>query len=221
MQATSVRQRDPAHDVLRIERRPLDALFAPQSVAVIGASETPGSVDRALVGNLTQGAPRHQVFVVNPHHASIFGLPAYPTIGAVPAAVDLAVIATPAETVSQALAQCIEAGVRAAIVISAGFKESGPEGAARAGADDPAAPPNGQAASAADRSQLLRRDVPVHGPQRDLCARAGAAGQRRVHLLVPISYSRGARSVCAGETFHGTPHCCVVTSSLSVASPFR
>ncbi len=131
MQATSVRQRDPAHDVLRIERRPLDALFAPQSVAVIGASETPGSVDRALVGNLTQGAPRHQVFVVNPHHASIFGLPAYPTIGAVPAAVDLAVIATPAETVSQALAQCIEAGVRAAIVISAGFKESGPEGAAR------------------------------------------------------------------------------------------
>ncbi|MBI5772487.1 MAG: bifunctional acetate--CoA ligase family protein/GNAT family N-acetyltransferase [Verrucomicrobia bacterium] len=116
-----------AHDVLRQARRnPLDALFAPKSVAVIGATEATGSVGRAVMENLALFPGR--VFPVNPRRASVLGKPAFPNIAALPEAPDLAVVITPAATVPGVIRECVDAGIRAAIIISAGFKESGTEG---------------------------------------------------------------------------------------------
>ncbi|MCC6728664.1 MAG: bifunctional acetate--CoA ligase family protein/GNAT family N-acetyltransferase [Chthonomonadales bacterium] len=119
---------ESAHDILRQRDRPLGAFFSPQSVAVIGASESPGSVGRTLLWNLVSNPFGGTVYPVNPKRPSILGVKAYPNITAVPESVDLAVIATPARTVPGVIAECGEAGVRAAIVISAGFKEIGPQG---------------------------------------------------------------------------------------------
>lgn len=115
-------------DPLRPSRRPLDAIFAPRTVAVIGASEHADSVGQALVANLTEGSFKGQVFPVNPQHATILGRQSYPTITAIPEAVDLAVIATPAASVPEVMRECVAAGVKGAIVISAGFKETGAAG---------------------------------------------------------------------------------------------
>lgn len=105
---------------------PLDALFSPATIAVIGASETPGSVGESLMKNLA--VFEGKVIAVNPRHASIKGIAAYPSVAAVPEAIDLAVIATPAATVPGVLRECVRAGVPAAIVISAGFRECGAKG---------------------------------------------------------------------------------------------
>jgi acetyltransferase len=121
---------DKAHDVLRSEPRPLEALFKPGSVAVIGATEREGSVGRTVVSNLLVPAFHGKLFPVNPQHPTILGLPAYPSIRDVPEPVDLAVICTPAATVPAIVGECVTAGVNSAIVISAGFRERGAEGKA-------------------------------------------------------------------------------------------
>lgn len=110
-------------------RRPLEPFFSPRVIAVVGATERPGSVGRALLENLR--AFRGRVCPVNPRRATVLGVAAYPDITAVPGPVDLAVIATPAATVPAVVQQCAAAGVRGAVIISSGFKESGPEGAER------------------------------------------------------------------------------------------
>jgi acetyltransferase len=119
---------DLAHDVLRQERQPLDVIFAPRNVAVIGATETPNSVGRTLLWNLIQSPFGGTVFPVNPKRPSVLGIKAYPNIAAVPEKVDLAVIVTPAGAVPQVVGECADAGVKGAIIISAGFKEMGPPG---------------------------------------------------------------------------------------------
>jgi acetyltransferase len=119
---------DPAHDVLRYERQPLDAIFAPKNVAVIGATEKAGSVGRTLLWNLISNPFGGTVFPVNPKRPSVLGIKAYPSIGAVPEPVDLAVVVTPAHTVPSVIEECVEAGVKGAIIISAGFKEVGEQG---------------------------------------------------------------------------------------------
>ena len=119
---------DTAHDVLRQERQPLDVIFSPRNVAVIGASETPNSVGRTLLWNLISNPFGGTVFPVNPRRPSVLGIKAYPSIKDVPEKVDLAVVVTPAPTVPGVIAQCADAGVRGAIVISAGFKELGAPG---------------------------------------------------------------------------------------------
>ncbi|MBD2524747.1 bifunctional acetate--CoA ligase family protein/GNAT family N-acetyltransferase [Nostoc sp. FACHB-133] len=120
-----------AYDILRTEKaNPLDAIFAPKSVAVIGASEKAGSVGRTLLWNLISNPFGGTVFPVNPKRHSILGIKAYPTIFDVPEKVDLAVIATPATTVPSIIAECVDAGVKGAIILSAGFKEAGAEGVA-------------------------------------------------------------------------------------------
>jgi acetyltransferase len=115
--------------ILHDRRTPLDVFFSPESVAVIGATETPGSVGRTVLWNLISTPFGGTVFPVNPRRASVLGIKAYPRIGAVPEPVDLAVVVTPAPTVPGVIRECVEAGVKGAIVISAGFKELGPEGA--------------------------------------------------------------------------------------------
>ena len=120
---------DPAHDLLRYGRQALETIFAPKNVAVIGASESSGSVGRTLLWNLISHPFGGTLFPVNPKRASLLGIKAYSNIREVPEQVDLAVIATPATSVPQVIQECVDAGVRGAIVISAGFKEAGPAGA--------------------------------------------------------------------------------------------
>ncbi len=109
---------------------PLDAIFAPKTVAVIGASEKPGSVGRNLLWNLITNPFGGTVFPINPQHSSILGIKAYSTIFDVPEKIDLAVIATPASTVPKIIADGVDAGIKGAIIISAGFKEVGEKGLA-------------------------------------------------------------------------------------------
>ena len=109
---------------------PLDALFAPRTVAIIGATEAPGSVGRTLLKNLRSGSFQGAVYPVNLQHEQVLGVKAFPHVTAIPERIDLAVIATPAATVPGVLAECAQAGVRGAVIISAGFRECGPAGAA-------------------------------------------------------------------------------------------
>ncbi|MEG4806219.1 bifunctional acetate--CoA ligase family protein/GNAT family N-acetyltransferase [Microcoleus sp. F8-D3] len=121
---------DPAHDIWKEQRHPLDRIFKPQSVAVIGATEREGSVGRTLLWNLIRNPFGGTVFPVNPQRRSVLGLKSYPDIASVPERVDLAAIATPAATVPQVIRECIAAGVKGAIIVSAGFKEIGAAGEA-------------------------------------------------------------------------------------------
>ncbi|MCS6848593.1 MAG: bifunctional acetate--CoA ligase family protein/GNAT family N-acetyltransferase [Anaerolineae bacterium] len=114
-------------EALQRERESFDALFKPKTIAVIGATDKAGSVGLAIMRNLK--AFRGRVFPVNPKRDEVLGLPAYPNIATVPKKVDLAVIVTPAPTVPGIIGECVAAGVKAALIISAGFKEIGPQGA--------------------------------------------------------------------------------------------
>ncbi|HZU02049.1 MAG TPA: acetate--CoA ligase family protein, partial [Ktedonobacteraceae bacterium] len=111
------------------QRHPLNAIFAPKTVAVVGATEKADSVGRALLWNLISNPFGGTVFPVNAKRASVLGIKAYPNLAALPEQVDLAIIATPAPTVPGVIAECVEAGVKGAIIISAGFKERGAAGA--------------------------------------------------------------------------------------------
>ena len=111
------------------QNHPLNTIFAPKSVAVVGATEKAGSVGRTLLWNLISNPFGGTVFPVNPKRASVLGIQAYPNLAALPQQVDLAVIATPAPTVPGIIAECVEADVNGAIILSAGFKESGAAGA--------------------------------------------------------------------------------------------
>src|SRR3954452_12983698 len=127
MQATTNK---PSKKKLHPQRnQPLDVFFSPKSVAVIGATENPGSVGRTLLWNLISSPFGGTVFPVNPKRSSVLGIKAYPSMADVPESVDLAVIATPAPTVPGLIGECVAAGVPAAIIISAGFREIGPTGA--------------------------------------------------------------------------------------------
>ncbi|MEL6401129.1 MAG: bifunctional acetate--CoA ligase family protein/GNAT family N-acetyltransferase [Cyanobacteria bacterium J06626_4] len=121
---------DPAYDILRSEHQPLRAIFNPTTVAVVGASDRPGSVGRTLLWNLISHPFGGTVFPVNPKRDSVLGIKAYASISAVPAQIELVIIATPAPTVPALIRECIEAGVKGAIVVSAGFKEIGAPGIA-------------------------------------------------------------------------------------------
>ena len=120
---------DRSSDILHYDVRQLDAIVAPKSVAVIGATEKVGSVGRTIVWNLLSSPFGGTIYPVNPNRANILGIKAYPEIGAIPDKIDLAVIVTPAPTVPGIIKQCVEKGVPGAIIISAGFKETGAAGA--------------------------------------------------------------------------------------------
>src|SRR4029450_13634808 len=120
---------ESVHAILRPRRQLLDVFFAPENVAVIGATNTAGSVVRTLLWNLISHPFGGIVFPVNPKRGSVLGIKAYPTIADVPTPIDLAVIATPAPLVPGIIRECATAGVHGAIVISAGFKETGAAGA--------------------------------------------------------------------------------------------
>ena len=109
----------------------LDKIFKPKSIAVIGASDTIGSAGYRIFRNLIGSGYEGVVYPVNTKRESVQGVQAYPTINEVPKVVDLAIVVTPAQTVVDIVEQCAKRGIKGILIISAGFKEIGPEGAAR------------------------------------------------------------------------------------------
>ena len=108
----------------------LDRLFAPRAVAVFGASERPDTVGTLVFRNMLAAGFKGELFAINPKHERVQGQPCYPDIESIRQDVDLAVIATPARSVPDIIRRCGEAGVRVAVILSAGFGESGDAGAA-------------------------------------------------------------------------------------------
>ncbi len=111
----------------------LAPFFKPDGVAIIGASRDPSKLSYGVIRNLAdpeRGYPG-PIYPVNPRADEILGLKCYPDIAAVPDPVELAVLIIPAGMVSGAIEACGQRGIKAAVVISGGFREVGPEGAAR------------------------------------------------------------------------------------------
>jgi acetyltransferase len=108
----------------------LDKIFKPRVVAIIGASDTEGSVGHAVTVNFVRGTFEGKYYLVNNRKPEILGIKTFPTIGAIPETVDLAVVATPAKTVAGVVEECGKAGVKGVVILSAGFKETGPAGKA-------------------------------------------------------------------------------------------
>ncbi|KAF0188510.1 MAG: acyl-CoA synthetase [Desulfobulbaceae bacterium] len=109
----------------------LDVLFHPQSVAVIGASRTPGKVGHDILANLVRDGFPGLIVPVNPTVDTLLDLPCYPSLAAWGKEIDLTVIVVPQAMVMEAIEDSIKAKTRAIIVITAGFRETGPEGQAR------------------------------------------------------------------------------------------
>jgi acetyltransferase len=101
--------------------RNLSALFRPAAIALVGASNEPGSVGAVISHNLAAGGFRGRLLMVNPHEAEIAGVPCFPSVAALPVAPDLAVIATPPRTIPDIVTALGQRGARAAVVISAGL----------------------------------------------------------------------------------------------------
>lgn len=108
----------------------LDAIFSPQSVAVIGASNTPGKVGHDIFQNILKGGFTGTLYPVNPNAKSIGCVRAYPSILDIPDSVDLAMLILPPKLCLQAVDQAIEKGIKGIVIVSAGFREVGAEGAA-------------------------------------------------------------------------------------------
>ena len=112
------------------ERRSLDAMFTPRSVAVIGATSRAGTVGRSVLENMLHGGFQGKVYAINSKSPEALGQKTYKSVRDLSEPVDLAVVCTPAATVPQIMGDCVDAGARSIVVISAGFREHGAEGLA-------------------------------------------------------------------------------------------
>src|SRR5215210_2080185 len=112
-----------------MDPRPLDPIFSPAAIAVVGASRRREALGFRLLHNLVVNEFTGAIYPVNPQARAIHSLKCYPTVGDIPDPVDLAVILVPRQKVQGIVAECIPKGVRGLIVISAGFSEVGEEGA--------------------------------------------------------------------------------------------
>ncbi len=106
----------------------LNSIFKPKRIALIGVSNNPKSVGGITLRNLVSGGFNGVVYPVNPKREAVFGIPCYPDVKSLPKVPDLAVIMTAAKWVPQILKDCGELGIHGVIIMSAGFKEAGPEG---------------------------------------------------------------------------------------------
>ena len=106
----------------------LNRIFNPSQIAVVGASEKPGSIGNAILTNLINGKYSGRLLPVNPKYEKLHGLPAYKSLAKLQADIDLAIIATPMRTVPDVVAECVHKKIAGAVVISAGGKEIGLKG---------------------------------------------------------------------------------------------
>lgn len=119
---------DPSQNFMANYPNPLDAIFLPKSVAVIGATDRIGSVGRTLLLNLISAQFPGSIYPINPKRDEIFGIKCYPSIEEIGQEVDLAIIVTPANSVPKLVSDCVKAKTKGLIIISAGFKELGSAG---------------------------------------------------------------------------------------------
>ncbi len=112
----------------RADRHPLDPIFSPASVALVGASERPASVGRTVLWNLISNPFGGTIYPVNPKRAHVLGIRAYASLQSLPEVPDLVIVCIAAERVPAIMRECVQLGVPAAIIISAGFKETGEHG---------------------------------------------------------------------------------------------
>ena len=120
---------DPSQNFLKSASHPLHAFFYPASIAIIGAKEEEKSVGRTLLAN-AMAEFNGKIYPVNPKYSSVLNLKCYPRVQDIPDKVDLAVIVTPPSVIPSIIDDCAAAKIGAVIIISAGFKEIGPEGLA-------------------------------------------------------------------------------------------
>ncbi len=106
----------------------LESIFAPQSVAVVGASPDPARLGHHVFKNIITHGYQGKIYAIHPTASTVLDKPAYPSVLAVPEPVDLAVIVIPTKSVIEVIDQCGQKGVRGLIVITAGFKETGSKG---------------------------------------------------------------------------------------------
>ncbi|HMK82780.1 MAG TPA: GNAT family N-acetyltransferase [Candidatus Bathyarchaeia archaeon] len=107
----------------------IEKMLSPKTVAAIGASDVEGSVGHALMKNLLSGKEKRTIYPVNPNRPTVMGLKSYQNVAKIPAHIDLAIIATPAKTVPAIVEECAKAGVDGVVILSAGFREIGADGA--------------------------------------------------------------------------------------------
>ena len=112
----------------QVGRHPLDSIFVPKSVAVVGATEKVGSVGRTVLWNLMNTPFGGPIYPVNPTRPSVLGIKAYPKLAGLPEKPDLVVVTTPAAIIPGIIGEAADLGIAGAVVISAGFKETGPAG---------------------------------------------------------------------------------------------
>ncbi len=126
---TSLKQ-GSVHDFWGYSKRPLDVMFRPKSIAVIGATERENSVGRTIMQNLMSSPFGGTIYPVNRKRKSVLGIRAYTTLEEIPDDIELAIIVIRAEFVPRIVRECVAKGVKGAIIISAGFKEIGEDGVA-------------------------------------------------------------------------------------------
>ena len=119
---------DPSQNFFQQFPHPLDPLFKPKSVALIGAKDDKGTVGHTILQNLKTFSGK--LYPINPKRTTVLGKKCYPNLSAVPEPVDLAIIVTPAKTVPSLIKECVDKKIPSVIIISAGFKELGPSGIA-------------------------------------------------------------------------------------------
>jgi len=109
----------------------IESLFTPRVIAIVGASRAPGKVGHELVANLLAGRFAGKIVPVNPSSPDILGIPCHPTLKAAATRIDLSLIAVPPKAVAEAVEASMDAGAQSIVVITAGFKETGEDGARR------------------------------------------------------------------------------------------
>ena len=108
-----------------MDKKVLDKMLRPKSVAVIGASATPGKIGYSVIDNLIKGGYKGKIYPINPNLTEILGLKTYPEIEQVPGEIDSAIISVPAKVMAEVTEECGRKGVKGMIVITSGFSESG------------------------------------------------------------------------------------------------
>ena len=107
----------------------IEKMLSPKTVAAIGASDVEGSVGYALMKNLLLGKEKRTIYAVNPNRPTVMGLKCYQNVAKIPGHIDLAIVATPAKTVPAIIEECARVGVDGVVILSAGFREIGADGA--------------------------------------------------------------------------------------------
>lgn len=114
---------------MEYSHKKLDYLFNPRSVAVVGASNKKGKMGYVYMNNVITGGWAGKIYPINPKEAEVQGYKAYPSVKDIPDVVDLVIVVVPPKIVPGVMRDCAEKGVKTAVIITAGFKETGPEGA--------------------------------------------------------------------------------------------